>query len=187
MKPTTILLSCLLLASPALADRAAAQTNAATAPAVSPATQQFITRAAISDLFEIATARLALARGTEAQKAFANQMIEDHGKTSSELRQIMVVRSMNVDLPSQLDSAHQAKYDRLNDARGQDFAVLYTEQQIEAHKEAIAQFERYAQAGDIPELKEWASKTLPALKHHLEMAEALGVKNAAPTSGQSTK
>lgn len=186
MKPTTALLSCLLLTSPGLIHGVAAQSNAATTPAISAATQQFITNVAISDLFEIASARLALARGTEPQKAFANQMIADHGKTSSELRQIIVVRSMNVDLPSQLDTAHQAKYDQLNDARGGDFGALYATQQVAAHKEAIANFDRYAKGGDVPELRDWAAKTLPALNHHLEMAQKLTQQGGAPTTGRSS-
>jgi putative membrane protein len=40
---------------------------------------------------------------------------------------------------------------------------------------ALATFlvERYAGGGDDPKLKDWAGKTLPPLKHHLEMAQAL--------------
>ncbi|MFC0242387.1 DUF4142 domain-containing protein [Rhodopseudomonas telluris] len=171
---TTGLVCCLLLTSPPLLHNAAAQSTSATAPAISAATLQFVTQVAISDLFEIASARLALARGNDAQKAFANQMIEDHGKTSSELRQVIVTRGLKIDLPSQLDTAHQTTYEQLNDARGEDFQSLYSAQQVAAHQEAIAIFERYAQSGDIPELKDWAAKTLPALKHHLEMAQKLG-------------
>jgi putative membrane protein len=40
-------------------------------------------------------------------------------------------------------------------------------------KDAVSLFERYAGGGDDPKLKDWAGKTLPALKHHLEMAQAL--------------
>jgi putative membrane protein len=45
--------------------------------------------------------------------------------------------------------------------------------QISAHKDAVSLFERYAKGGDNPELKEWAGKTLPALQHHLDMAQGL--------------
>jgi putative membrane protein len=37
----------------------------------------------------------------------------------------------------------------------------------------VSLFERYANGGDNPDLKAWAGKTLPALKHHLEMAQKL--------------
>jgi hypothetical protein len=41
---------------------------------------------------------------------------------------------------------------------------------------AVSPFERYANGGDDPKLKDWAGKALPALKHHLEMAQALDKK-----------
>lgn len=34
-------------------------------------------------------------------------------------------------------------------------------------------FERYAKGGDNPALKDGAGKTLPALQHHLDMAQTL--------------
>ena len=43
--------------------------------------------------------------------------------------------------------------------------------QVSAHKDAVSLFERYAKGGEDAKLKDWADKTLPALRHHLEMAE----------------
>jgi putative membrane protein len=37
----------------------------------------------------------------------------------------------------------------------------------------VSLFERYAKGGDHPKLKEWADKTLPGLRHHLQMAQEL--------------
>jgi putative membrane protein len=48
--------------------------------------------------------------------------------------------------------------------------------QISAHKDAVSLFERYAKGGEDAKLKGWSDKTLPALKHHLEMAQNLGKK-----------
>ncbi|ABD06214.1 conserved hypothetical protein [Rhodopseudomonas palustris HaA2] len=192
MKRAAIALSCLTLAAQICllptqvsAQPATNQTGSGAAVRISADTQKFIQQVTISDLFELATARLALARGTDAQKAFANRMIEDHGKTSAELKRFIVVGKVDIDVPSQLDSAHQGKYDALNNARGEEFTALYTAQQVEAHNQAIALFERYAANGDNAELKEWAANTVPALKHHLQMAQALdrqGGQAAAPAS-----
>jgi len=44
---------------------------------------------------------------------------------------------------------------------------------ISGHKDAVSLFERYAKSGDNPKLKDWADKTLPAVRHQLEMAETL--------------
>jgi putative membrane protein len=43
--------------------------------------------------------------------------------------------------------------------------------QVSAHKDAVSLFERYAKGGDNAKLKDWEGKTLPALQHHLEMAQ----------------
>jgi putative membrane protein len=45
--------------------------------------------------------------------------------------------------------------------------------QVSAHKDAVSLFERYAKGGDNAALKDWAGKMLPALQHHLEMAQNL--------------
>jgi putative membrane protein len=37
----------------------------------------------------------------------------------------------------------------------------------------VSLFERYAKGGENAYLKDWAGKTLPALKRHLEMAQDL--------------
>ena len=44
---------------------------------------------------------------------------------------------------------------------------------MSGHKDAVSLFERYSKSGDNPKLKDWAGKTLPTLRHHLEMAEDL--------------
>jgi putative membrane protein len=45
--------------------------------------------------------------------------------------------------------------------------------QVSAHKDAVSLFERYAQGGDNAKLKDWATKTLPALQHHLQLAQQM--------------
>jgi putative membrane protein len=37
----------------------------------------------------------------------------------------------------------------------------------------VSLFERYAKGGDNAKLKDWADKTLPTLRHHLNMANDL--------------
>lgn len=186
MKRTVIAISCLLFAAPVGAfAQSTAESTASQSSNISRRTQDFVNQVAISDLFETATAKLAQANGNEAAKQFANQMIEDHMKTSSELKRIMLAVSSKAEIPSQLDIAHQRKLDELNNARGEDFSTTYARQQVEAHQEAVSLFEQYANGGDQPELKAWAGQTVPALKHHLEMAQQVAERKA-PTVGSST-
>ena len=93
-------------------------------------------------------------------------------KTSSELK-TMVPDNLKAAIPASLDDSSQKKIAKLGDAKPDDFASTYDPMQVSAHKDAVSLFERYAKGGDNSELKDWAGKTLPALKHHLEMAQGL--------------
>ena len=99
-------------------------------------------------------------------------MVTDHTKTSTELKEI-VPADLKPALPTALDDASQKKLGKLRDAKPDDFAAEYDPMQVSAHKDAVSLFERYANGGDNAKLKDWAGRTLPALKHHLEMAQNL--------------
>ena len=99
-------------------------------------------------------------------------MIADHSKTSAELKS-MVSGDMKAAIPSALDESSQKKLGKLRDTKPGNFASEYDPMQVSAHKDAVSLFERYAKSGDDPKLKDWADKTLPALQHHLEMAQNL--------------
>ena len=45
--------------------------------------------------------------------------------------------------------------------------------QLKEHREAVALFEAYAKADDNPDLKSWATATLPHLKELVAVAEKL--------------
>jgi len=91
---------------------------------------------------------------------------------------------VKAELPAALDSSHQSKLDKLKAASGEDFSSDFDSMQVSAHKDAVSLFERYAKGGDNADLKAWADKTLPALKHHLEMAQDLDKGKPAPTVGE---
>jgi putative membrane protein len=142
---------------------------------VAPTTADFVKEAALSDLTEIATSKLAQDRGDADAKTFASQMITDHTKTSAELK-ALVGGDLKAALPTTLDETHQKKVDKLRDAKAEDFTSDYAAMQVSAHKDAVSLFERYAKGGEDPKLKDWAGKTLPHLQHHLEMAQSLNKK-----------
>jgi putative membrane protein len=173
MKVGFTLVSCLILSTPALAQSAAEKTGVNSALGVSPTTADFVKEVAISDMFEIASSRLAQDKGNAAEKSFASQMVADHTKTSTELKRLVSSGKVKAAVPTALDSSHQSKLDKLKGESGKDFSSDFDSMQVTAHKDAVSLFERYAKRGDNPELKTWAAKTLPTLKHHLEMAQNL--------------
>jgi putative membrane protein len=174
MKRILVALGCLLMAGPALAQSVGEKTGVNSALGITPSTADFVKQVAISDMFEIESNKLGEQKGNAAEKSFASQMVKDHTKTSNELKDLVSSGKVKAELPAALDNAHQSKLDKLKSKTGKDFSSDFDSMQEEAHEDAVSLFERYSKGGDNAELKNWAGKTLPALKHHLEMAKALG-------------
>ena len=171
-KMVLVALGC-LLAGPVLAQSVGEKTGVNSALGISPSTPDFVKQVAISDLFEIESNKLGQEKGNAAEKEFASHMVRDHTKTSAELKELVSSGKVKAELPAALDSAHESKLDKLKSKSGKDFSSDFASMQEDAHEDAVSLFERYAKGGDNPELKSWAGKTLPALKHHLDMAKAL--------------
>jgi putative membrane protein len=173
MKRLIVLMGCLIFAGPALAQSAGEKTGVNSALGISPTMADFVKEVAISDMFEIQSNKLAQDIGNAAEKSFASQMLTDHTKTSAELKTLVSSGKVKAELPTALDSSHQSKLDKLKDESGKDFSSDFDSMQVSAHKDAVSLFERYAKGGENADLKDWTGKTLPALKHHLELAQGL--------------
>jgi putative membrane protein len=171
----SILLALVLagvLTSTASAQSVSEKTGVNSVLGITPKTEDFIKEAATSDMLEIEAAKIAQQKGNADEKKFAEAMITDHTKTSSELKGL-VSGEMKSAIPSALDDASQKKLGKLRDAKPDDFAGEYDPMQVSAHEDAVDLFERYSKGGDDAKLKDWAGKTLPALQNHLEMARML--------------
>ncbi len=172
-KSIIILAACALIAGPAAAQSIGERTGINELLGITPSTPDFVKEAAIGDMFEIESSKLAAQKATdEATKNFANQMVTDHTKTSTELKEA-VASDPKTPLPNALDSSHQSKLDKLKGLTGADFTKQYHDDQVTAHKNAVNLFQRYAKGGDSEKLKSWAAKTLPDLEKHLQLAQGL--------------
>ena len=181
MQSSMIVLACALLGGPVLAQSVGEKTGVNSTLGIAPTTADFVKEVAISDMFEIDSSKLAQDKGNASEKSFASQMITDHTKTTTELKGLVSSGKVKADLPSALDSSHQSKLDKLRGESGKDFSSDYDSDQLSGHKDAVSLFERYAKGGDNADLKDWAGKTLPTLRHHLEMAESLKKKSGGAT------
>src|SRR5919202_1255043 len=138
---------------------------------VSPA--EFVTRAALFDMFETQSSELAAVKADKPTRAFAAMMNADHQKTSSQLGVIVKGHAKDLPLPPRLNPAHQKLIDRLKGLDGDAFTKQYQADQLKAHVQAIALFEAFATNGVDTQLRQWAAQTLPKLKEHLKEAKAL--------------
>ena len=170
---TSAALAALLISPAVMAQSMGEKTGVNSVLGIAPTTADFVKEAASSDMLEIEAAKIAEEKGNAEEKKFAAQMITDHTKTSSDLKQLVSSGDVKADIPASLDAASQKKLDKLRDAKPVDFAGEYDPMQVSAHEDAVSLFERYAKSGDSIKLKDWAGKTLPALQHHLDMAKAM--------------
>ncbi|MGV1821789.1 DUF4142 domain-containing protein [Agrobacterium tumefaciens] len=173
MKKTILSLAFISIAVSAAAQSATESTGVNSALGVAPKTEDFVLEASASDLFEIESSRLALTKGDTSIKAFAQQMINEHEKTSAELKALISGGKIPGKPAAALTDDHKEQVDDLAKLDSAQFSEGYVDDQVDAHEDAVDLFKRYADGGDNAELKAWAAKTLPALQHHLEMARGL--------------
>lgn len=136
------------------------------------ADRDFLQKAAQANLAEIGAGKLAQQKATRNDiRQFGSKMEQDHGKTLAELKSL--AEAKGVALPDEPDPPHQALATQLSRAEGKEFDRIYIGNAgVADHKAARQLFEGGARSKD-PEVKAFASKTLPHIKHHLEMAEQL--------------
>lgn len=180
-----ILAATTMLSGPVLAQSIGEKIGVNSTLGIAPKTEDFVTEAANSDMLEIAAAKIAQQKGNADEKKFAGQMITDHTKTSADVKQLIDSGAVKAELPTVLNAVSQSKIDKLNSAGADEFAATYDPMQVAAHEDAVSLFERYATGGDNAKLKDWAGKTLPALRHHLEMAQQIENKRRGATVGSA--
>jgi putative membrane protein len=122
--------------------------------------------------------KLAQKMGTSEQvKQFGQQMVTDHSKANDELK--AVAKSKNIALPKDLDAEHKATADRLSKLEGDAFDKAYSAEMLKDHKKDVAEFEKASKSLQDPDLKGFATKTLPVLKQHLQHAQGLAGAESA--------
>lgn len=144
-------------------------------PAHARSDADFLQEAAQAGAAEIEASKLALAKARSAEvKTFAQQMVTDHTRVDGELKALAATKK--VTLPAGPSLGQKAELKLIDAGDNDKFDERYTRQfGIKAHEDTIKLFEEAANEAKDPEVKAWAQKTLPGLRHHLEMARALKV------------
>ena len=150
-------------------------------PAMAASDREFVTTAASSDVMEVEASRLALDRTrSDAVRKFAQQMVDDHTKTSQLLASI--AREAGLTEAMQMNPAHSGDLDRLRGIDGRDFDREYAAQVgVAAHQQAVTLFERAARDATNPQLKSFAEQMLPHLRDHLRQSQALAKLVGVPS------
>jgi putative membrane protein len=139
-----------------------------------PTGQEFADKAAKSDAFEIAAAKLAKTNAASADvKTFAATMIEAHTGSTAKIKAAAAKATPAIKPDPTLTSDLQSKLDDLGKLKGADFDKAYIDGQVSAHEDALSLMKGYAGNGDTPSLKAAAGEIAPVVQKHLDMARAL--------------
>ena len=150
--------------------------------------QGFVQQAAIGNMAEIQLGQLASQRAQSSEvKQFAQKMIQSHTKALSELKS--VANNANASVPAELDDKHRDLHQRLSGLQGAEFDREYMKVMVDAHEDMADLLEGRADnagaspgasspsnaqsAGGDAALNQWAAKTLPEVRQHLQEAQQL--------------
>jgi len=132
----------------------------------------FVKTAASGGMLEVELGKLAAARAkNDDVKKFGERMVKDHTKANEELK--AAAKAAGVEVPAKLMDKHQKTLDMFAGYKGDDFDRAYVKDMVKDHEEDVALFTRASRDLKSKELKDFATKTLPTLKEHLEMVKKL--------------
>ena len=144
----------------------------ATTTGMSSRDQKFVTEKAMSGMMEVELGRWAAQKGTaEEVKQFGRRVVEDHSKVNTELKELASAKGIT--LATELDRKHQANISKISRLKGEEFDRAFSKMMLKSHENSVKDFEKVSTSGGDAELKAFASKTLPTLQEHLQMARAL--------------
>ena len=132
----------------------------------------FVQKAAEGGAAEVQMAQLAQSKASsQAVKDLANKLVADHTKANDNLKPLAT--KDNITWPTGLSAKDQAEYNKLQALSGAEFDREYAKMMLSDHRKDVSEFEKQSTRGGDADLKAFATKTLPTLKEHLQMAESL--------------
>ncbi|WP_158702948.1 DUF4142 domain-containing protein [Allosphingosinicella vermicomposti] len=137
--------------------------------------QEYAAMAAASDMYEIESSKLAAEKAQNADvKAFAQMLVTEHEKATADLKTAAGRAEPAITVTPALNAEQTANMEALRaTASGADFDRVYMQQQVQAHEKALGMLQGYGASGDVPALKDHASKTAPVVEKHMTRAREL--------------
>ena len=141
---------------------------------LSAADKQFMMDAAKDGMMEVHMGQMAQQQGQSDEIKKLGKMIEqDHTKANTQLMAIAQKKGV------QLDTKHKmSKLDKGN------FDQAWLGHMVKEHQKDIAEFQKASQSAADPDVKKFASKTLPVLQKHLKAVQTAQQKMGG--SGSAT-
>ncbi len=134
--------------------------------------QQFLMRAAETQKAEIAFGQMATQRAeSDKVKQLAQRLVDDHTKAGQEVRKL--AEAAGVTLSDEASVGHQKRGNTYSNLSGKEFDRAYVAHEVKDHQKNIAEFKKQTKNLKNPQIRQWASGTLPVLKEHLLIAKSV--------------
>ena len=152
---------------------------------MSSADRKFMMTAAMGGMAEVEMARLALQKSaSDSVKQYAQKMIDDHTMAGDELKRLASMKG--VTLPAQPDAKHMAMMAKMGKLSGMGFDMMYVKEAgVKAHEKMEKLYMKESMSGMDMDAKAFASKTLPTVRMHLQMARDMMMSMKGMTGGMS--
>jgi len=144
---------------------------------------KFAVKATKGGQAEVTLGQLAAQKAADpAVKQFAQRMVEDHTKANQQLNQILTQKGATV--PDEtVTGSEQREMNRLQKLSGAEFDKAYINHMLRDHKKDVKEFQNESDGAKDPDIKTFATTTLPVLQDHLKMVEDLDAAVKAEKSG----
>jgi predicted outer membrane protein len=153
------------------------KTSTGAAAGRSRGSDEFLVQALQDAMAEIRICELALEKLDDAEaKAFAQSMIDEHGRMGRELERLAAGR--HLDLPRRIRPEQEMTVHELSGLGGRDFGQRWIQYNIDVHERDIKIFQHYAGEDYDPEIRDLARSTAATFGKHLKMAHDVGRKLA---------
>lgn len=172
-KVTSFLISSLIFVPAVWAQsNDSSSTSAKPSPSVTASDAKFMKEAAGGGQAEVQLGQLAQQKaGSDQVKQFGQRMVADHSKANEQLEQI--AQQKNIRLPKTPDAKERAEKARLEQLSGDEFDKAYMAHMLADHKKDVAEFQKESSTARDPDVKNFASQTLPTLQDHLKHAQGM--------------
>jgi predicted outer membrane protein len=157
---------------------------AAAGAKLSAADEKAVKDMAMADMAEVETGKLALSKSQNADvKAFAQQMVDDHGQALSKVQALAQARG--VTLPTELDAKHKAMSAKLEKLSGDAFDKAYMANAgVKDHKDTKSKLASDAKKIKDADVKALADQHMPVVEQHLKSAEQMHMAKPGTAAGK---
>ena len=132
----------------------------------------FVLEAAKGGMMEVEAGNIAQQNASSQRvKDFGAMMVRDHSQANNELKSL--VSGRGIMLPDSLSGDMRKHLDALKKMTGKAFDNHYVSMMLSDHKKDVSKFEKESKDAKDADIRNFAGKTLPTLKTHLDSIQAI--------------